>query len=115
MLGAHVYGCDHQGVKVFLASHHFIRHNYKGEVTLTLKLSQIVKSTSYRHKEGLHLTPAQCQEVIVVLRSVHLMLQSLDHAEVSLPYSPFPRYIQSSLDSEQPHTGVALAIVEYNH
>ena len=50
VLGALVYGCDHKGVKVFLASHHFIWH--EGEVTLTLKLSQLIKSTNHRHKEG---------------------------------------------------------------
>ena len=50
VLGALVYGSDHKGIKVFLASHHLTWH--EGEVTLTLKLSQLIKSTNHRHKEG---------------------------------------------------------------
>ena len=50
VLGALGYGCNHKGVKVFLASHHLTGH--EGEVTLTLKLSQIVRSTNLWREEG---------------------------------------------------------------
>ena len=48
--GSLVFGSDHKSIKVFFASHRLTQH--KGEVTLTLKLSQLIKSTNHWHKEG---------------------------------------------------------------
>ena len=50
VLGTLVYGGNNKGIEVLLTSHHLTWH--KGEVTLTLKLSQLIKSTNHRHKEG---------------------------------------------------------------
>ena len=50
VLGALVYGGDHKRIKVLRVSHHLIWH--KGEVTLTLKFSQLIKFSNHQHKEG---------------------------------------------------------------
>ena len=67
VLRALVYGSDYKSTKVFLASHNLIWH--KGEVTLTLKLSQRIKSTNHRHKEGSHRCQAHHTAEFISLAS----------------------------------------------
>jgi hypothetical protein len=50
VLGTLVYGGNNKGIEVLLTSHHLTWH--KGEVTLTLKLSQLIQSTNIWHHEG---------------------------------------------------------------